>query len=56
VSELLAGPFGTAIAGRAQGPIAELWAPDALGLVLDQPRSRPYVLDPGHTWRLETTD
>lgn len=56
LSELLAGPFGTAITGRAQGPIAELWAPDALGLVLDQPRSRPYVLDPGHTWRLETTD
>lgn len=55
LAELLDGPFGTAVAGRAATPIADLWAADALGLVLDQPRSRPYDLDPGHTWRLETT-
>lgn len=55
LSELLAGPFGTSIADRARGPITDLWAHDALGLVLDQPQSRPYVLDPGHTWRVERT-
>lgn len=55
LGELLGGPFGRSLARRARGPIADLWAPDALGLVLDRPRSRPYVLDPGHTWRLETT-
>ncbi|MDY7106045.1 MAG: hypothetical protein S0880_33090 [Actinomycetota bacterium] len=55
LGELLDGPFGASLAQRARGPVADLWAADALGLVLDRPRSRPYVLEPGHTWRLETT-
>jgi len=55
VSELMEGSFGTSLAERARGPIADLWAPDALGLVLDQPRSKPYKLDPGHTWQVEAT-
>lgn len=55
LAELLDGPFGTAIAQRGRGPIEDLWAPDALGLVLDRPQSRPYVLDPGHTWRIEAS-
>jgi pimeloyl-ACP methyl ester carboxylesterase len=53
LAELLDGPFGTSLGERARGPIAGLWATDALGLVLDRPRSRPYVLAPGHSWRLE---
>lgn len=54
--ELLEGPFGTAIEERSRGSIVDLWAPDALGLALDQPVSRPYVLQPQHSWRVEVLD
>lgn len=54
VSDVLDGPLGEAIESRARGGIDAMWSPDALGRLLDRPRSRPYRLQPGHTWQVET--
>lgn len=52
VQELLDGPLGEAIDSRARGSVEDMWAPNALGRVLDRPRSRPYRLQPNHRWRI----
>ena len=53
LAELLDGPLGGAIDGRARGGVDDMLAPDALARSLDRPRSRPYRLRPRHRWQVE---
>lgn len=53
VGSLLDGPLGTAISERTTN-IADCYGPEAIALTIDRPRSKPYQLDPGHRFRLET--
>lgn len=53
IEELLGGPLGDAIERRARGGVTAMWRSDALGLVLDAPRSGPYRLRPRHRWIIE---
>ncbi len=53
LAQLLDGPLGEAIDGRARGSIDDMFSPDALARSLDRPRSRPYRLEPRHRWQVE---
>lgn len=52
VASLLDGPLEAAMAVPVD--LGDLYGPEALALTLDRPRSKPYQLQAGHAWRLET--
>mgnify|MGYP007100960576 CR=1 FL=1 len=52
VGSLLDGRLGGAIAARTTS-VADCYGPEAIALTLDKPRSKPYQLVPGHTFRLD---
>ncbi len=52
IGSQLEGALGEAIDARV-GSIADCYGPEAIALTLDRSRSRPYSLEPGHTFRLE---
>ena len=53
IASLTEGVLGQALVERA-GTVASCYGPEAIALTVDRPRSKPYQLDPGHRFRLES--
>lgn len=52
IGSLLDGALGRALAERTPS-VDACYGPEALALTIDHPRSKPYQLEPSHSWRVE---